>query len=126
METDDKVRVFDYGNLRDEPILVELVVAVLPSRVLDEQLDEFLQSLQSVMQNAALPEAQRRGDARIATVGAHRFASTTHAFKNGVTMRSWGTALGDRQVILRVYSLSDRPASWVGIEDKIVASLQRQ
>jgi membrane associated rhomboid family serine protease len=126
VETMDKVRVFDYGNLRDEPIVVELVVAVLPSRVLDEQLDEFLQSLQSVMQNAALPEAQRQGDARIVTVGARRFVSTTHAFKNRVTVRSWGTALGDRQVILRVYLHPDHPASWAGIEDKIVASLQRQ
>ena len=123
--TKEKVRVFDYGSLRDEPIVVELVVAVLPSRVLDEQLDEFLQSLQSVMQNAALPEAQRQGDARIVTVGARRFVSTTHAFKNRVTVQSWGTALGDRQVILRVYSHPDRPASWAGIEDKIVASLQR-
>lgn len=90
-----------------------------------EQLDGFLQSLQRVMQNDVPPEAQHQGDARITTVGAHRFASTTHTFKNGVMMRTWGTALGDRQVILRVYSLSDRPASWGGIEDKIVASLQR-
>ena len=125
VETKDKVRVFDYGNLRDEPIVVELVVAALPSSVPDEQLDGFLHSLQSVMQSAALPDAQRQGDARIVTVGARRFVSTTHAFKNRVTLQSWGTALGDRQVILRVYSLPDRPASWAGIEDRIVASLQR-
>jgi hypothetical protein len=72
------------------------------------------------------PDAERQGDARIVTVGAHRFVSVTHVFKNRVTMRSWATALDDRQVVLRVFLPPDRPAAWVGIEDKIVASLQRQ
>jgi hypothetical protein len=59
-------------------------------------------------------------------VGAHHFVTVTYADKNGVTMKAWSTALGDHQVVLRIYSLPDRPASWAGIEDKIVASLQRQ
>jgi len=126
VEIKEEVRVFDYGDLGDAPIAVELIVGVLSRPVPAEQLDEFLQRERQAMQDAALPEAQRQGDARIVTVAGRHFASTTHVRKDRVTLRSWVTALGDREVVLRIYSLPDRPASWAGIEDKIVASLQRQ
>jgi rhomboid protease GluP len=125
VETKGELRVFDYGSLKNQPITVQLIVGALQRPVPAEQLDEFLQSERSAMQDAALPNAQRQGDAQIVTVGARRFVATTHAFKNRVAMRSWLTAVGGHEVILRVYSLPDRPASWAGIEDKIVASLQR-
>jgi membrane associated rhomboid family serine protease len=126
-ETRDAVRVFNYGDLGDAPVVVEVIVNVLPHPVLAEQLDDFLESeRQAMMQDATVPNAQRQGDARIVTVGARRFASATYVFKNRVTMRSWATALGDSEVVLQVLSLPDRPAAWTGIEDKIVASLQRQ
>jgi hypothetical protein len=126
VETDGEARVFDYGNLNDNPIAAELVVATLPHSVPTEQLDEFLDSARRELQSVTPPDAERQGDARIVTVGAHRFVSVTHVFKNRVTMRSWATALDDRQVVLRVFLPPDRPAAWVGIEDKMVASLQRQ
>jgi rhomboid protease GluP len=125
VETEGEARLFNYGDLSDAPIAVELVVGVLRRPVLAEQLDELLQSERQAMQDAALPNAQRQGDARIVSVGGRHFVSATHVRKDRVTMRSWLTALGDRQVVLRIYSLPDRPASWAGIEDKIVASLQR-
>ncbi|HEX8111487.1 MAG TPA: rhomboid family intramembrane serine protease, partial [Kofleriaceae bacterium] len=124
-ETKGDVRVFDYGNLQSTPVVVEIVVNPLSQTVPADQLDEVLENERQAMQDTALPGAQRQGDARIVTVGARRFAFLTHAFKNGVKVRTWTSVLRDLEVVLRVYSTPDRPAAWAGIEDKIVESLQR-
>lgn len=126
VEATGDVRVFDYGNLQSTPIVVEVVVNVLPQIVPAEQLDEALENERQAMQTTPLGEAQRQGDARIVTVGARRFAFATHAFKNGVKVRAWASVLGDREVVLRIYSTADRPSAWAGIEDQIVESVQRQ
>jgi membrane associated rhomboid family serine protease len=125
-ETKGEVRRFYYGNLNDNPLLIEFIVVVLPRSVPDEGLDKFLDGLRQALQDAVPSDAQRQGDARTVTVGARHFVSVTYADKNRVTRKTWGTVLGDRQVVLRIYSLPGLPASWAGIEDKIVASLQRQ
>jgi hypothetical protein len=125
VETTSDARVFTYGSLQTAPVVVQIIVSVLPQTVPDGQLDEFLDHERQAMQEMSAPKAQRQGDARITTVGARRFAFVTHEFQNEVTARTWATALGDREVVLRVSSMRDRPAAWAGIEDKIVASLQR-
>lgn len=125
VETHGDVRVFGYGNLRSTPIAVEVVVNPLPQVVPADQLDEALENERRAMQTAPLADAQRQGDATIATVGAHRFAFATHAFKNGVQVKTWASVLGDREVVLRIYSTPDRPRVWAGIEDQIVESVQR-
>jgi rhomboid protease GluP len=125
VDTKGDVRVFDYGNLQNAPIMVELVVSVLSQPVSPDQLDEALEIERKAMQDTALPGAQRRDDARIVAVDGRRFVFVTHAIKS-VTLRSWVSLLGDREVVLRIYSLPDPPAAWSGIADKIVASLQRQ
>jgi membrane associated rhomboid family serine protease len=126
VETTGEVRVFSYGNLQSTPIAVEVVVNPLPQIVPADQLDEALDNERQAMQTTPLPDAQRQGDARIVTVGARRFAFLTHVFKNGVKIQTWASVLGDREVLLRVYSTADRPSAWAGIEDPIVDSLQRQ
>jgi rhomboid protease GluP len=126
VETRGDVRVFDYGNPQSTLITVEIVVNVLPQVVPAEQFDEFLDSERQAMQTTPLAEAKRQGDARIVTVGARRFAFVADAFKNGVEVRTWASALGDREVVLRIYSTAHLPSSWAGIEDQIVESLQRQ
>jgi CubicO group peptidase (beta-lactamase class C family) len=40
-------------------------------------------------------------------------------------IQTWASVLGDREVLLRIYSTADRPSAWAGIEDPIVDSLQR-
>jgi len=126
VETHGDVRVFDYGNPQSTLITVEVVVNVLPRAVPADQLDQFLESERQAMQTTPLADAQRHGDPRIVTVGTHRFAFTTDVFKNGVEVRTWASALGDREVVLRIFSPAHLPSSWAGIEDQIVESLQRQ
>jgi hypothetical protein len=41
-----------------------------------------------------------------------------------VVIRSWLSIFGRREIILRVFSPPDRPASWTALDDQIVASLQ--
>lgn len=124
VETTSDARVFTYGSLQTAPVVVQVIVNVLPQTVPDGQLDEFLDHERQAMQDMSAPKAQRKGDARITTVGARRFAFVTHEFQNGVTSRTWASALGDREVAVRVSSMQDRPAAWAGIDERIVASLQ--
>jgi rhomboid protease GluP len=116
-------RVFTFGDPTNERVGVELVVTVLGQVVAPEQLEEVLQVEQKALQAALLPGAQRDGDATIVTVGGRRFATAAHHI-NQVSLRSWVSVFGDREIVLRVYSIPDRPTSWAGIEEKIVASLQ--
>jgi membrane associated rhomboid family serine protease len=125
VETTGDVSVFGYGTLRSTPIAVQVVVNRLRQIVPADQLDEVLDNERQAMQTTPLPDAKRQGDARIVTVGARRFAFLTHAFENGVKVQTWASVLGDREVVVRIYSTADRPSAWAGIEDPIVESLQR-
>jgi hypothetical protein len=126
IETKGDVRVFDYGSPQSTQITVEVVVSVLPRAVPDDQLDQFLESERQAMQSRPLAEARRQGAPEIVTVGAHRFAFAADTFKNGIKVRTWASALGDREVVLRIFSAAHLPSSWAGIEDQIVESLQRR
>lgn len=122
-ETKGAVRLFSYGNLSQAPVMVEVGVNVLPQPVTDDQLDEIMELERKAMQDTALPDAQRQGDAKIITVGGRRFVVVNHTIK-GLPLRSWVSVFRDREVVLRVYALPDRPSAWIGIEDQIVESLQ--
>jgi len=121
--TKDGVQLFSYGDLARAPIAVEIAVNRLPQPVLPEQLDELMQLERKAMQDTGLPDAQRQGDARLVTVGARRFVVVDHTI-HGVALRSWVSVFRDREVVLRVYAIPDRPPAWRGIEDQIVESLQ--
>jgi hypothetical protein len=124
-ENKEGFRVFDFGNLARAPVMVELTVHVLPQAVPPDVLDEVMQLERKAAQEADPVGAKRQGDAKIVTVGGRPFVTVTHLM-NRVILRSWITVFGDREVLLRVYSGPDLPASWAGIEDTIVASLQAQ
>lgn len=124
-ENKEGFRVFGFGNLASAPVMVELVVHVLPQAVPPDELDEVMQLERKGAQETNPAGAKRQGDAKIVTVGGRPFVTVTHLM-NTVILRSWITVFGDREVVLRVYSAPDLPASWAGIEDTIVASLQAQ
>ncbi len=122
-ETKDRIRIFSFGSLAKEPVAVEVLVAKLEAAVAPEELEEFLQVEQKALQDASLPDTQRIGDATIVTVGGRRSATVAHRI-NQVSLRTWVLVFGDREIILRVYAIPDRPPSWAGIEEKIAASVQ--
>lgn len=123
--TQDKgeVRIFSYGDMSRAPVGVEIIVSVLPQVVPVDQLDEVLEHERQAMQDTSLPDAKRLSDAKIVTVGPQRGVVVDHTIK-GLGLRTWLLVLRDREVLLRVYSAPDRPAAWLGIEDRIAESLQ--
>ena len=42
---------------------------------------------------------------------------------NSVTLHSWITIFGDREVVVRTYSAPDRPSSSARLDERIVESL---
>jgi membrane associated rhomboid family serine protease len=124
-EHQDGVRILRYGKLSEYPLIVELLIVGLAQVVPPEQLEEVLETERKALQEVAIPGAQRQTDAVLATQGGRRFATVTHRI-NTVTLRTWLTIVGDRELILRIYALDELPSSWLGLEEKIVASLQAQ
>jgi len=117
------LRAFTYGDFKQTPCVVEIVLNMLPQAIPPEQLDEVLIADQKALQDSVPPGAQRTQPAAIVTVGNRRFASVTHMIDR-VTMKSWASVLRDRDVLVRVYSTPDLPLAWAGLDERIVASLQ--
>src|SRR5204862_6634852 len=116
-------RDFVFAAPRSEPLIVELVIILHPDESRPEELEAILESERKAFEDTPLPGAQREGNATLVTIGGRRFATVAHRV-NGVPLRSWASIIGRREVVLRIYSLSNRPPSWAGVEDKIVASLR--
>ncbi len=116
-------RIFTFGNLLADPVAIELVVNVLPQALPPEELDAAMETEREAAQSAAPRGAERQGDATIVTLDGRPVVTVTHRL-NTITIRTWAWILGDREVILRVYSRPDRSASWSGVEDRIAASLR--
>jgi len=117
------VRAFTYGDLKQTPCVVEIILNTLPQVIPPEQLDDVLVAEQKALQDSVPPGAQRTQPAAIVTVGNRRFASAIHTIDR-VTMKSWASVLRDREVLVRVYSTPDLPLAWAGLDERIVASLQ--
>jgi membrane associated rhomboid family serine protease len=116
-------RDFILARLESEPVIVEIVIISLADAPQPEALESVMEGERKALEEVSLAGAQREGDATLVTLGGRRFATVAHRAK-GVPMRSWLSIFGRREVVLRIYSLPNRPASWAGVEDKIVASLR--
>jgi hypothetical protein len=116
-------RDFVFALPASEPLVVELAIVSHPDAVPPAELETFMEAERKAFEETALPGAQREGNATLVTIGGRRFATVAHRVK-GIPLRSWVSILGRSEVVLRVYSLPNRPRSWAGVEEKIVASLR--
>jgi len=115
-------RVFTFGAAGDV-VVVEVVVSLFPKAVPPEQVAMMLGYTGGILQHRALPGAELQGDPKIVDVRGRSFLTLNHRIDQ-VALQSWASIFGDRLVVLRIYAMPNRPASWAGIEDEIVESLE--
>lgn len=117
------VRVFTYGDLRQTPLAVQIIVHVLPQAISPEQLEDALAAEKKAMEDNPPAGAKRTQPAAIVTVGDRRFAALTQTIDR-MTAKSWASLIRDREVVVQIYSLPDVPIEWARLDERIVASLQ--
>ncbi|MFO0757011.1 MAG: rhomboid family intramembrane serine protease [Byssovorax sp.] len=120
----DTLVLHTFGNLPDVPVAFEVIVIDLPGEVPAGEIDALLEEERKEVEKAAPAGFTRKGPARRITAGS-RPAVIVEYEKEGLHLEGYIVIARDREVLLRGYSLKDRPASWRGIEEKVAASIAR-
>jgi rhomboid protease GluP len=115
-----------YGEASHAPLLFQVVVGKLDETVTPDQLEAELEGVRKTFDEEELSGSTRVSSARIETIGPHRVVIDEIKNPNGVPMKRYAVLLGARYVVVRSYGVGDRPKSWAGIEEKIVASVSTQ
>lgn len=123
VDRDEEATTVLYGSNEEDFLLIELFVSPLAEPVPPESLEAELAGLQKTLQG--MPEGASRKEApRIETVGGKRAVVDALELKTKVPVRRYALFVGSRFVMIRSYEVGDRPKSWAGVEEKIVATVE--
>lgn len=122
VEEHSGVRIFTYGRIPDSPVAFDIIVAPLPGDLPPDEVDAFFEHERKAADEGGPPKAVRKAPAKRVTVGTRSAVLVEHAIEK-VQLRSYLLVSGRNEVIVRGYSLAERPASWSGIEEKVAASV---
>jgi hypothetical protein len=107
------------------PVLqFEVVVANLPEAPTAGEMDATIEGLRAELDATAPPGWTRTQPATKTTIGAKPAVLAQFHTDKGTDVTSYGVVVGSHLALVRGYaSKSARPASWVGIEQRVAASV---
>ncbi|WP_433934504.1 rhomboid family intramembrane serine protease [Sorangium cellulosum] len=123
VEEVDGLRLHSYGRLPETPMMFQLAVLPRPDGMTPDQIDAHLEQGRKALDEEPPEAAVTKSRATRLTLGGRPALSVRHKHENGVELVTYVVALEDRDVLLKAYVASDRPASWAGIEDRVAATL---
>jgi hypothetical protein len=113
----NEVPTFQSGTPDNQP--VAFMLRVVP-------LKGTLEELRKDIEDAPPGKWRRTSPASYTTAGARPAVVTTFDAEGGVKVRMIAFIDGDRLIVVQGYARKDRPKSWVGIEEKVAASVARR
>jgi rhomboid protease GluP len=106
------------------PVRFEIVVGSLPQAPTAEEMDATMAGIRAELDAKAPPGWTKNGAATKTTIGAKPAVLAQFHTDKGTDVTSYGVVVGSHLALVRGYaSKSDRPASWVGIEQRVAASV---
>ena len=121
-QTQDGMQLFSYGTLEDHPIAVEIIDHPLGVTISDAQMADVMADEIEGLNADSLPNSQSLGPAHVVTVGGRPAAFAAAKIKT-VTVHTWVSIHGDREVVLRVYAAPGLDDDWTAAIDRVAASL---
>ncbi len=116
--------LFSYGKLPAQPVAFELIVAGLSAEVLPEQMDAFLDGESKGVEQNPPANFKLKGRAKRIEVGGKPAIDVEYE-REDLLLKSLIVVMGDQEVVLRGYSLKERPKAWDDVEQKAAASIAR-
>jgi membrane associated rhomboid family serine protease len=123
IEVRHEVRVFTFGTLADSPVIFEVLVEPMSDEIPDGELDAFLEGERKTLDEKGPPRAVKTAPARRVMLGPRPGVRVDHDLEGGVHLENYLVVIGKREVLVRGYSVKDRPAAWAGLEEKVAATL---
>lgn len=121
-QTQDGMQLFSYGNLDEHPIGVEIVNHSLGTVVTNDQMADVMADEIKGLNTGSVPNSEALGPAQLVTIGGRQAAFAAAKIKT-VTVRTWVSIHGDREVALRVYAARGLDDDWTAAIDRVAASL---
>ena len=121
-ETKQGMQLFTFGRLDAHPIAVEVVHHLLDATVQPAEMAEIMAAEIDGLNKSPLPNSQLLAPAQLVTIGGRQAAFVIAQLKT-VTVHTWISIHGDREVALRVYAVSGINPAWTAAIDRIAASL---
>jgi membrane associated rhomboid family serine protease len=123
IERRGQIEVAGFGQLSSSPVAIEVLAVPLEGELTPQQIDEFLEHERRSLDEESPEGAVRRGPARRVTIGSHRGAVVEHDLK-GVALTTYIVVVGTREILVRGYARKERPTTWIGLEEKVAASIR--
>jgi rhomboid protease GluP len=118
------LQAFVFGNIERDPLAVEVLLARMDEPVPEGELEPALEAMRAELERQTPPSTRRLGMARVETVGRHRAVVFEEEFDTGARLHGWMTLLGDRQVLVRLYTRPHAPEAWRRLEATLFRSLR--
>jgi hypothetical protein len=119
------VWLFSYGKIPDQPVVFEVIAATLNAEIPPEHLDAFLEEERKASEKNPPADFKQKGPSARVTVGGRPGIYIEYEAED-VLARSYLVVLGDREIMLRGYSLKERPPAWNDVEQKVAATIARE
>jgi hypothetical protein len=116
-------RVYAYGQLGIDPVRVELVVDFVGGYVTEQSLPAAMDLLHAGFEQEP-PHDRKRGPLHRVTAGDRPALRFGEQDEKGVGRDTWATIMGDRHVLLMVYSYEKTPPYWACLGDVLFRSLR--
>jgi hypothetical protein len=118
------VRGYLYGDLGRDPIALELLVVFVGGHVTPERLPAALDGIEADLKRQPNVRWKLEGPMRRKTIGRWQALTFTYRDPMGIRRQGWATVLGNRQVVLTLYSRKDTPPQWTRLGEELFHSLR--
>ena len=114
----------DFGSLREQPVMFEAVVAPLIRAPRRDELDSFLEKNRQDLDQHAPPKWKQTAPAKRIALGDLPAIVVEHDANADTHVKSYQVVVGANEVLVRAYAGKERPKTWEGIEEKVVATVR--
>jgi hypothetical protein len=123
LEERNGARFYYFGKFAADPVVFEIAVFHLGREATSAEVAALVARERESMDNARPEHVSKQGKAESLDLGGHPALRIRRELKSGVRTISYLVVVGTREVLLTAYARAERPAGWVGIEERVAASL---